>query len=266
MKRRAGVIFLNSLSTYARMGISMFLSLFITRTALDVLAQNSPAAKEVFGIFMLLISTSTAIQFLNESTQQAMVRFLSISLQNRDWHQTKQLFNNGWLMSTVIGSSIAVVMAILAPWIITCFNIPEELIAQAKYVVWLSALAQVINAVSQPWYAALSAEERYTLVNVLSVLQQFLILIGLNLLRFLPVNLLVGMTLVWLTPGAIIGILLAGWLTLKKPFLRLDWHVINWQDSKKLFSLGGWSSVIGFASNLYERTDQILINLLLGKP
>ncbi|BAZ48934.1 putative membrane protein EpsK [Nostoc sp. NIES-4103] len=264
MKRRASVIFINSLSTYARMGISMFLSLFITRTALDILAQNSPAPKEVFGIFMLLISTSTAIQFLNESTQQAMVRFLSISLQNRDWHQTKQLFNNGWLMSTVIGSSIAVVMAILAPWIITCFNIPEELITQAKYVVWLSALAQVINAVSQPWYAALSAEERYTLVNFLSVLQQVLILIGLNLLRFLPINLLVGMTLVWLTPGAIIGILLAGWLTLQKPFLRLDWHVINWQDSKKLFSLGGWSSLIGFASNLYERTDQILINLLLG--
>jgi O-antigen/teichoic acid export membrane protein len=264
MKRRASIIFINSLSSYARMGVNMLLSLLITRTTIDILAQNSTAAKEVFGVFMLLISTSTAIQFLNESTQQAMVRFLAISLQNRDLHQTKQLFNSGWVMSTAIGLSIAIIMAVLAPGIVILFNIPEGLIAPAKYVVWLSALAQFINAMSQPWYAILSAEDRYTLINILNVLQQILILLGLNLLRFLPVDLLVGMSLVWLTPGVIMAVLLAGWVTLQKPFLRLDWRSVRWQECKKLFSLGGWSSLIGFASTLYERTDQILINLLLG--
>lgn len=264
MKRRASVIFINSLSTYARMGISMLLGLFITRTALNILAENSSAPKEVFGIFMLLISISTAVQFLNESTQQVIVRFLAISLQNRDWHETKQLFNSSWVMSTVIGSSIAIIMGVLAPWIVIPFNIPTELITSAKYVVWLSALAQGINAISQPWYATLGAEDRYTLINFLNVLQQVLILAGLNLLRFLPVDLLVGMCIAWLIPGVLIAVLLATWISLQKPFLRLDWRFVRWQDCKKIFSLGGWSSLIGFASTLYERTDQILINLLLG--
>jgi O-antigen/teichoic acid export membrane protein len=264
MKRRASVIFINSLSSYARMGIGMVLSLLITRSALHVLAENSPTAKEVFGIFMLLTSITTGIQFLNDSTQQAMVRFLAISLDSGDRLQTKQLFNSGWVMSTAIGSTIAILMAVLAPWLVASFNVPEGLVTPAKYVVWLSALAQIISAMSQPWYAVLSAEDRYALVNFLGVLQQVLVLSGLSLIPLLPINLLVGLSLVWLTPGLVIGVFLAGWMMLQKPFARLDWRSVRWLECKQLFSLGGWQSLISFASSLYERTDQILINLLLG--
>lgn len=264
MKRRASVIFINSLSTYARMAVSMFMGLLITRTALNILAENSPFSKEVFGVFMLLISVSTTTQFLNESIQQAMIRFLSISLQNREWDKTKQLFNSGWVMSMVIGSSVAVIMAILAPLIVQTFNIPPQLVTQAKYIIWVSAFAQLIGAMTQPWSATLSAEDRYTLINILYVLQQLLILIGVSLVQFLPIDLLLGLCLVWLTPGVIVGVMLAAWIYQQKPVFRLDWDYIRWQDCKQLLSLGGWSSLIGFASNLYERTDQILINLLLG--
>lgn len=264
MKRRASVIFINSLSTYARMAVSMFMGLLITRTALNILTQNSPVAKEVFGVFMLLQTISTTTQFLNESTQQAMVRFLSISLQKGEWDKTKQLFNSGWVMSMVIGSSVAVIMAMLAPWIAQTFNIPPQLVTQAKYIIWLSAASQLMGAITQPWYATLSAEDRYTLINILYVLQQLLILIGVSLVQFLPVDLLLGLCIVWLAPGVIIGVILAAWIFQQKPFFRLNWHYVRWQDCKQLLSLGGWSSLIGFASNLYERTDQILINLFLG--
>lgn len=264
MKRRASVILINSLTTYARMAISLVLGLLTTRTALDVLTQQSPAAKELFGVFMLLISISTATQFLNESVQQAMIRFLAISLQTENRQRTQQLFNSGWIMSTAIGLSVAVLMAAFAPWLVRVFNIPPELTTQAQTIVWLSALAQAITAMSQPWSAAISAEDRYTLLNVLYVLQQVLTLAGLNLIRFLPEGLLINLSLAWLVPGVLIGVGLAGWTMLKKPFLRLDWRTVNLRDCQQLFSLGGWSSLIGFASNLYERTDQILINLLIG--
>jgi O-antigen/teichoic acid export membrane protein len=264
MKRRASVIFINSLSTYARMAVSMFMGLLITRTALNILAQDSPFSKEIFGVFMLLQTISTATQFLNESTQQAMVRFLSISLQNQEWDKTKQLFNSGWVVSMVIGSSVAVIMLLLAPWIAQTFNIPPQLVTQAKYIIWLSAASQLMGAITQPWAATLSAQDRYTLINILYVLQQVLILIGVSLVQFLPVDLLLALCLVWLTPGVIIGVMLAAWIYQQKPFFRLNWRYVHWQDCKQLLSLGGWSSLIGFASNLYERTDQILINLFLG--
>ncbi len=264
MKSRAGVIFINSLSSYTRMGIGMAINLLITRNALDTLADNSSAAKETFGIFMLLTSITTAIQFLNESTQQAMVRFLAISFHNGNREQTKRLLNSGWVMSTGIGSSVAVIMIVLAPWIVASFNVPERLVVPAKYVVWISALAQVIGATNQPWSAVISAEERYALLNFLGVLQQVLVLVGLSVIHLLPVDPLIGLALVWLSPSVFIGVLLAGYMMLKNPFLRLDWRYLRMAECNQLFSLGGWSSLISFASNLYERTDQILINLLLG--
>jgi len=264
MNHRASILLINSLSSYARMGISMVLGLLITRSALQVLAQTSPVAKETFGVFMLLISVATATQFLNESTQQAMVRFLAMSFQTEDRRSTQEWFNSGWVMSTSIGGGVAIAMAVAAPWIVSVFNIPETMIAPAQSMILLAALAQIINAMTQPWSAALSADDRYTLLNVLFVLQQGLTLAGLRVLPVLPLDPLIGLSLVWLAPGVLVGGILAVWVALQKSFLRLNWRLIHWQNCQQLFALGGWSSLIGLASNLYERTDQILINLLIG--
>jgi O-antigen/teichoic acid export membrane protein len=264
MRPRADTILINSISSYARMGISMVLGLLITRRALEILSQTSPIAKETFGVFMLLISVATATQFLNESTQQAMVRFLSISLHNEDPHSTQRWFNSGWVMSTTISGFVALVMVVAAPWIVSAFNIPAAMVAPAQLMIRLAALTQTINATTQPWSAALSADDRYTLLNILFVVQQGLTLSGLQLLPVLPVDPLIGLSLVWFIPSIVVGIVLAVWVALQKPFLRLNWQFVQWQDCQQLFALGGWSSVIGLASNLYERTDQILINLLIG--
>jgi|GEM_PF-3528395 len=264
MKRRANTIFVNSISTYARMGLGMVLTLLTTRTTLDVLAENHQTAKEIFGIFMLLTSIAATVQFLNESTQQALVRFLAISIHEQDYQQSKQLFNSGWLMNAVIGSSMAAVLVVLSPWIVSSFNIPQGLHAQANGVIWVLALGQVSNSMTQAWGAGLIAEDRYVLGNILGFTQQVLILIGTILLRFFPVNPLIGLSLAWIVPPVVIGALLAVWLAVNNPHLRLDWHSVRWKDCKQLFSLGGWSSLISFTSSLYERTDQIIINIFLG--
>lgn len=264
MKRRASAIFINSISAYVRMIVGMLLSLLITRTSLDVLAENTSTAKEVFGVFMLLTSISTMSQFLNDSTQKSVVRFLAVSMHDGDHQQTKRFFNSGWAMSTVLGVLQGGILALLAPWLVTTFNISEELVSQATYVVWLSCLSQIIIATTQSWGAELAAEDRYTLINILNVTQQFLVWVGLNFIGFLPVEPLVGLAIVWLSPSALVGMSLAGWTMLRKPAFRIDFQYVRWVEFRQLFALGGWSSVSSFASNLYERTDQILINLFLG--
>jgi len=264
MKRRASVIFTNSLSTYARMGLGMIISLLITRTALNVLAGDHRAAKEIFGIFMLLTSITATVQFLSESTQKALVRFLAISIHNQDDQATQRLFNSGWLMNTTIGMGMAIFMVALSPWLVASFNVPLALATQAQHVIWLLAFSQAVNSIFQPWGAAFVAEERYAIGNILILTQQVMVFIGINLLHFIPVNALVGLALVWVLPNMIVSGSLAVWLSIHKPFLRLGFQYIRWEECKQLFSLGGWSSLTGFASNLYERTDQIIINLLLG--
>jgi len=264
MKRRASVIFINSLSSYARMGLGMVISLLTTRSVLNVLGGDHQSAKEIFGIFMLLTSITATVQFLNDSTQQSLVRFLAISLHNQDHQKTKQLFNSGWVMCVAIGTGVAVILAALAPWLVSTFNIPASLSDQAKYVIWMIAVGQVINAIAQPWGAALVAEDRYAISNILISIQQVAVLISINLLRFIPIAPLFGLSIAWTLPGILFGCLPIVCLAIQKPVFRLDFRCVKWHDCKQLFSLGGWSSLITFTSSLYERTDQILINLFLG--
>ncbi len=264
MKRRASVIFINSLSSYARMGLGMVISLLTTRSALNVLGGDHQAAKEIFGVFMLLTSITATVQFLNDSTQQALVRFLAISIHNQDQQKTQQLFNSGWVMCVAIGTSIAVILAALAPWLVSSFNIPASFDDQATYVIWIIALGQIINSIAQPWGAALVAEDRYAVGNVLISIQQAATLISINLLHFIPVSPLLGLSIAWTLPNIVFGCLPIVCLAIQKPVFRLDFRCVSWKDCKQLFSLGGWSSLITFASSLYERTDQILINLFLG--
>jgi O-antigen/teichoic acid export membrane protein len=264
VKNSSLTVLINSLSSYARMGVSLVLGLLITRTALNVLTQTTANPQEVFGVFMLLLSLSTATQFINESIQQALIRFLTLSLHQADELQTKRWFSSGWVMSAVIGSAIALGMVGLAPYLIAGFNIPAPLIAPAQFMIRIAALVQVCNALSQPWAAGLGADDRYTLINIMAVVQQLITWLGLCFLPLLPYEPLIGLSLAWLLPSALIGAVLAGWVGYQKPLFRVDWRYIRWQDCQKLFALGGWSSLIGLASNLYERADQVLINLLLG--
>jgi O-antigen/teichoic acid export membrane protein len=110
----------------------------------------------------------------------------------------------------------------------------------------------------------LLAADGYTVSNLLALVQQAWILIGVSSVYVLPVSPLCGLTLVWIVPGVLVGMLLAGWMVLRQPLLRLHWRFVHRDDCQQLWALGGWSSVVSVGSNLYERTDQVLINLLLG--
>lgn len=167
-------------------------------------------------------------------------------------------------MNTVLGSSVAMVMLLFSSTLVSLFNIPDNLEFQAKYVICILAFIQIANSMLQPWGAVLNAEDRYLLTNMLSLWQQVLVFVGLNLIRFIPISPLVGLSIIWTLPSLLTNTGVAIWLISKKPFLRLDYHYISWVDCRNLFSLGGWSSLISFASSLYERTDQVLINLMLG--
>jgi O-antigen/teichoic acid export membrane protein len=264
MARRASVILRNSLSTYVRMGIGLFIGLAITRTALHRLADSPHGAQETFGIFMLLTSIGTMSHFLNDSLQKALVRFLAISFHTGDQLQTRRLFTSGWLMNTSIGIPLAALLVLLAPGLVEWFRVPEAFAADAKYAIWILALGHAVTVMAQPWGAALLAADGYTVSNLLALVQQAWVLVGVSSVQMLPVRPLYGLTLVWIIPGACVGVLLAGWMVLHQPLLRPRWRFVHRDDCQQLWALGGWSSVVSVGSNLYERTDQVLINLLLG--
>jgi len=246
------------------MGIGLFIGLAITRIALHRLADSPHGAQETFGIFMLLTAIGFTSHFLNDSLQKALVRFLAISLDTGNQMQTRRLFTSGWLMNISIGIPLAALLALVAPWLVEWFRVPQALATDAKYSIWILALGHVVTVMAQPWGAALLAADGYTVNNFLALAQQTLVLVGVSSVHMLPVAPLSELMLIWTAPGACIAVLLAGWMVLHQPLLRLHWRFVHWEDCRQLWTLGGWSSMVSIGSNLYERTDQVLINLLLG--
>lgn len=268
MGERATVILTNSLTTYARMGANFLIGLLITRVTLSWLGVTSPPAAESFGVFVLLMSVMSTSLFLNESLQKASVRYLTICFHKSDIDTMRRFFHASWVMSALFGVVIGVCIFILAPSLISLFNVSPSLSHQAIRAMQIAACSHAAASILQPWTASLLAQDRYTLNNFLSTLQQFLILVGLIALNFVSTHFaggpLVQLAIVWLIPGALIPLGTAVYVHLKNPLLRLNLKFLSWSECLQVISLGGWSTVVGLGSSLYERLDQVIINLFLG--
>ncbi|MGH9915268.1 MAG: hypothetical protein ACRD63_08285, partial [Pyrinomonadaceae bacterium] len=218
--------------------------------------------------FVLLMSVMSTSLFLNESLQKASVRYLTICFHGTDKDAIRRFFHASWAMSMVFGLVITFCVLIGAPFLISLFNISSSLSLQAIRVMQIAAFSHGVVSILQPWTASLLAQDRYTLNNVLNTLQQFLILFGLVLLSFIPVNFaggpLVQLAIVWLGPAVLIPLGTAAYVNFRSPLLRLNFKFLQWNECKQVISLGGWSTVVGLGSSLYERLDQIIINLFLG--
>lgn len=264
MARRATVIFINSLTSYIRMGLGLLIGLLTTRVALRVLADDPAHAKAIFGTFAVLLSIVGFTIFLNESLQAALVRFLAVAIHRDDRVQAKRLFSTGWAMSTIVGGIVAAVIAVAAPWLIRLFNIPPGLLAEARGTLWLMAGTHFLTAALQPWQAAVMAEDRFTLLNVTGLLQQAMILGGVVALQWLPGFRLLGLAAAMLLPVVLMMGVLAAWVAAKRAWFRLSLREIGQDKCRELLGMAGWNSLAAFSCSLLDRANQVVTNLLLG--
>ena len=252
------------MSAYARMGIGLIISLLITKTALSVVADNSATAKEVFGVFILLISMISFGDFVNDSLQKSFIRFLSISIHRGDSTHTIELFRSGWLVSLGLGIILSSVAVILIPRLLHLFDISSELSDQARHAVLVISVINIAKAAVQPWVSALQAKDKFAVENTRILVERILILLGLYFLPYIKFPILIKLSVVWLSPAIITMVPVCLWMSLHYPEFRLQRRRPSWHHCKPLFILSSWSSLTGLASNFYERTDQVLINILLG--
>lgn len=264
MASRARTILINSLSTYARMFLGLFIGLAITRVALRVIADDPEAAKEAFGVFVLATSLIGFGTFFNESLQNAMVRHLAAGFTPGDDEQAARWFSSAWCVYAVFGLAVAALTAVVGPWVILFFDVPDSLLPDTRGMIYVLAAIQVVNALGLPWIAALRAQDRFTLDNVRGLLTQLLVLAGLLALPYAPVSPMLALAAAWSAPNALTQAAIAAWVAFRQPSLRVRPGCVHRPYCKAMIHFGGWNGVIAFTSRLYEHTDQVLINLLIG--
>lgn len=158
---------------YAKMGITMFISLYTTRLILNSLGASD------FGIFNIVGGAIAMLGFLNASMAGATQRFMSYCEGEGDKEKQKSIFN----ISVVLHAFIAV-LAGLALLIAGYFffngilNIPADRVFAAKVVYGSLVVSTVFTIMTVPYDATLNAHENmkyYAIVGVVESLLKLLV-------------------------------------------------------------------------------------------
>lgn len=164
MSSTASRILKNTGWLYAKMGITMFISLYTTRLILNGLGASD------FGIYNIVGGSIAMLGFLNSSMASATQRFMNYS--EGEGNETKKtiIFNVSYFLHLGISTIVAIILSVAG---FIFFNgilsIPTERMV-AAYVVYGSLIVStVFTVMSVPYEAVLNSHENmkfYSLVGI----------------------------------------------------------------------------------------------------
>ena len=158
---------------YAKMAITMFVSLYTTRLILNSLGASD------FGIYNIVGGAIAMLGFLNVAMASATQRFMSFSEGEGNKEKQKYIFN----ISCVLHLSISIIIGLVllvAGWFFFhgILNIPEERISAAQVVYGGLIISTMLTVMNVPYDAVMNAHENmryYAIVGVIESLLKLLV-------------------------------------------------------------------------------------------
>ncbi|MGQ7945114.1 hypothetical protein [Flavobacterium sp. WC2509] len=139
---------------YAKMVITVFISLYSTRLILAALGVTD------FGLFNVVGGIISMLSFLNASMAGATQRFMSYAQGEGDLEKVKRIFN----MSTVLHAGIAVLMVVVLEiagyfFLNDVLNIAPDRLAVAKIIYHFMVVSTFFTVLSVPYEAVVTSHE-----------------------------------------------------------------------------------------------------------
>ena len=168
----------NTLLLYMRQLLVMVITLYTSRVVLNVLGETD------YGVYNVVGGVVTMFSFLTSTLASASQRYLSYDLASADSQKLKETF--GLIMFTYIVMAMASILMIemVAVWFVNeKMTIPEERLYAANWVLQFSILTYIIHVLSSPFLSAIIAHENMNVYAYISILDVFLKLFMVFILR-----------------------------------------------------------------------------------
>ena len=154
---------------YAKMGITMFISLYTTRLILNSLGTSD------FGIFNIVGGAIAMLGFLNAAMAGATQRFMSYTEGEGDKEKQKKIFN----ISIILHAGISVIVGVVllcAGYIFFngVLNIPADRIFAAQVVYGSLIVSTMFTVMSVPYDAMLNAHENMRYYAIVGIIESLL--------------------------------------------------------------------------------------------
>lgn len=245
---------------YAKMGITMFISLYTTRLIL-----NSLGAED-FGIFNIVGGAIAMLGFLNGAMASATQRFMSYSEGEGNKEKQKQIFNISVVLHFLIALAAGVLLVIAGYFFFNgILNIPADRIFAAQVVYGSLIVSTMFTVMTVPYDAVMNAHENMKYYAIVGIIESFL-------------KLAVALIVVYTLSDKLIvyGILMAGIPLITMTIMRMYCHKhyeecvfrprVHWHKGLmgEMTGFAGWN-FIGSMSTIFSSYGLgIVMNMFHG--
>lgn len=171
----------NTLYLYARMFLSMGVSLFTSRVVLNTLGVTD------YGIWNVVAGVIVMFSFLNSSMVGCTNRFLSFELGRKDFDKLQKVFSTALNIHIFIALIILILGETIGLWFLhEKLVIPEDRLFAAEIIYQITIVSSMISVTQVPYNALIVANERMNIYAYIEILNVFLKLLIVYMLYISP--------------------------------------------------------------------------------
>ena len=169
MSSTANRVIKNTGFLYAKMCITMFISLYTTRLILNSLGASD------FGIFNIVGGAIAMLGFLNAAMASATQRFMSYAEGEGIKNKQKSIFNVSFVLHILISLLVGTALLVAGYFFFNgILNIPHNRIFAAQVVYGSLIISTMFTVVIVPYDAVMNAHENMLYYAIVGIIESFL--------------------------------------------------------------------------------------------
>lgn len=248
----------NTLMLYVRMLVLMLVGLYTSRVVLEALGEDD------MGIYSVVGGVVAMFTIISGALNSAVSRFITFEMGKGEKAQLNKVYSTAVTIQLILGAIVVILAEPIGIWFINNeMTIDQARIPEAVMVLHFSLAAFVVNLMSVPQMASITAHEKMSAYAYIGILDAFLRLgTALLIMNSSGDRLVQYAALMMVT---VILVRIAYGVYCRRNFEECRYRpVFDRPLIREMFSFAGWNFV-GVASGvLRDQGGNILVNLFSG--
>lgn len=243
---------------YVRMLVLMLVGLYTSRVVLGALGEND------FGVYNVVGGVVSMFTIISGALNSAVSRFITFEMGKGADAQLNKVYSTAVTIQLILAAVVVLLAEPLGLWFIdNKMTIDPSRIPAARWVLHFSLLAFVINLMSVPQMASITAHEHMSAYAYIGILDGLLRLGVAFLILHSPIDRLIYYAA--LMAGVVLIVRLAYGLYCRLHFEECRYRpVFDRPLIKEMFSFAGWNFIGVTSGVLRDHGGNILVNLFSG--
>lgn len=248
----------NTMLLYVRMFVLMLVGLYTSRVVLNALGETD------YGIYSVVGGVVAMFTMISGALNSAVSRFIAFELGKGDLSRLNKVYCTSVNIQLLLALIVVILAEPIGLWFIeNKMTIDPVRIPAATWVLHFSLLAFVVNLMSVPQMASITAHEKMSAYAYIGVLDGLLRLGVAFMILKSPIDRLVYYAMLMAAVVIVVRITYGIYCRLKFEECRYR-LIFDGPLAKEMFSFAGWNFIGVTSGVLRDHGGNILVNLFSG--